>query len=325
MKNIKENDEEFIYKNIIQMYDLDFEEMTVGFYNGIPFTGFTFSIYPASGQLKLLISFKDGFEDGIYREWYENGQLKEIREITHGNSDGYKICWYPDGLLKSEVQYMEGFVICEKNWDQEANIIENKVFVDNIDIYKTWYKKGMTRYQDKLEKNICNRFENDKFTDGLCKLLIGNEWDEEENFYSQGQEVLQYIESNINVIYERENIYKRAVKKEMLQFEGNQAIYNGKPFTGLVYDMPFIEEVGSYILFSIYMYKNGYMHGSCLEWYSDGLVDPKKIIEEGCSDEGEYWYSKGSLKKYGHYELGDELDYREWDEKGNLIKERISN
>ncbi|WP_271814563.1 toxin-antitoxin system YwqK family antitoxin [Clostridium beijerinckii] len=325
MKSIKENNERFIYKNIIQMYDLDFEEMTVGLYNGIPFTGFTFSMHPTTGQLKLLISFKDGFEDGIYREWYENGQLKEVREITHGQSDGYKICWYPDGLLKSEAQCMQGFTISEKEWDEESNIIENKVFVDNIDIYRTWYKKGITKYQDKLEENVYDGFQNDKFTDGLCNLLIGNEWDEEENFYLQGKEIIKYIEVNMKAIYDRENLYKRAVNKEMLQFEGNQAIYNGELFTGLAYDMPFIEEVGSYILFSIYTYKNGYMNGSCLEWYSDGLVDPKKIIEEGCSDEGEYWYSKGTLKKYVYYELGKELDYREWDEKGNLINERISN
>jgi antitoxin component YwqK of YwqJK toxin-antitoxin module len=317
MKSIKENDEEFMYKNIIQMYDLEFEEMTVGLHKGIPFEGFTFSMYPINGELKLLVPFKEGFEDGIYREWYENGQLKEVREITHGHSDGYKICWYSNGLLKSEVHYMEGFVICEKNWDEEENMIENKVFINNIDIYRTWYKKGMTRYQDK--------FENDLFTDGLCKLLIGSEWDEEKKFYSQGQEVLKYIEENIKEIYERECVYKHAVKKEMIQFNMNQAIYNDEKFTGLVYDMPFVEEVGAYILFSIYTYKNGDMHGNCLEWYSDGLVNPKKIIQEGCSDEGEYWYSKGFLKKYAHYELGNEIDYKEWDKNGNLIRERINN
>lgn len=333
MKVIKENDKDFIFKDIIQMYDLEFKEMTVGFHNSIPFAGFTFSMYPVNGELQLLAPFKEGFEDGIYREWYENGQLKELREMTQGQSDGYKICWYPNGLLKSQCQYMEGSIIYEKSLDEKSNMIEDKIFLKNLNGYLTRYKNGTTRYQKDSE--IYKKYENNKFTYDLYKLFIegindsninlNNQNYKQDDLQEKGLEVLKYIEENIKEIYEREALYKCAVKKEMLQFKGNQAIYNGEIFTGLVYDMPFVEEVGSYILFSIYTYKNGYMHGSCLEWYSDGLVDPKKIIEEGCSDEGEYWYSKGSLKKYGHYELGDELDYREWDEKGNLIKERISN
>jgi antitoxin component YwqK of YwqJK toxin-antitoxin module len=332
MKGIKENDKKFIFKDIIQMYDLDFEEMTVGFHKGIPFTGFAFSMHPVNGELQLLATFKEGFEEGIYREWHENGQLKEVREMTQGQSDGYKICWYPNGLLKSQCQYMEGITIYEKSLDEKSNMIEDKIFLKNLNGYLTRYKNGTTRYQK--DPWIYNKCKKDKFTYGLYKLLTreGNDSNinlnlqnyEQDYLQDKGQEILKYIESNINVIYERENLYKHAVKKEMLQIEGNKTLYSGELFTGLSYDMPFIEEVGSYVLFSIYAYKNGCMHGRCLEWYSDGLVEPKKIIEEGCSDEGEYWYSKGSLKKYAHYELGKELDYREWDEKGNLIKERIN-
>ncbi|MEW9095890.1 MAG: hypothetical protein AB2417_12485 [Clostridiaceae bacterium] len=48
------------------------------------------------------------------------------------------------------------------------------------------------------------------------------------------------------------------------------------------------------------------------------MVDSEKIIKERCSDEGEFWYSKGSLKKYARYELGVEVNYKKWDESGNV-------
>lgn len=35
-----------------------------------------------------------------------------------------------------------------------------------------------------------------------------------------------------------------------------------------------------------------------------------------------YWHPNGSVKSIAHYEFGLELDYKEWDENGQLIDRR---
>jgi antitoxin component YwqK of YwqJK toxin-antitoxin module len=52
----------------------DFDD-DVRLYEGKPFTGIAFGEYPNS-KLKRELPYKDGFPEGLCREWHSNGQLE---------------------------------------------------------------------------------------------------------------------------------------------------------------------------------------------------------------------------------------------------------
>jgi antitoxin component YwqK of YwqJK toxin-antitoxin module len=67
---------------------------------GNPFTGIIYSLYPNS-SLRHEHSYKDGFHDGLCRDWYSNGQLKKERVFRRGQTIGKVTEWHENGKIKS--------------------------------------------------------------------------------------------------------------------------------------------------------------------------------------------------------------------------------
>ena len=87
-------------------------------------------------------NYKDGRQDGVYEEWYENGQPKGQVNYKDGKREG-KQCWWDES---GELQYWGNF----KN-DKPHGICEIK----NSDgtISQSIYKDGFT-----LSQKETNRF-----------------------------------------------------------------------------------------------------------------------------------------------------------------------
>ena len=71
-------------------------------------------------------------------------------------------------------------------------------------------------------------------------------------------------------------------------------------------------------------YKNGFSDGDFIEFYNDGKVKSMQYMQRGRTFGIEKnWYNNGILKSESRYEYGVCLTLKEWDEKGNLIKEKL--
>ncbi|MGF9964545.1 toxin-antitoxin system YwqK family antitoxin [Bacillus rhizoplanae] len=95
---------------------------------------------------------------------------------------------------------------------------------------------------------------------------------------------------------------------------------NGKPFTGLAYEL---YDNGNLMYYTNYV--KGFIEGELIEFYENGnLKSVKKLIHGQSNGTERIWYESGELKFEGEYKFGIALHYMEWDEKGRIIKQKIS-
>jgi len=76
------------------------------YFNGKPYTGVAFKMWTEK-QLKEEWSFKDGKNDGPFRNYYENGQLREEGSFKDGKLDGPFKAYYENGQLKEDRSYKD--------------------------------------------------------------------------------------------------------------------------------------------------------------------------------------------------------------------------
>src|SRR2546430_8682437 len=85
-----------VFRNINTNFET---KQGITFYDRQPFSGWQYSLCENEDTV-LLISFYDGKESGISKQWYENGQLKETRNYEGGKKTGEHKGWWPNGELK---------------------------------------------------------------------------------------------------------------------------------------------------------------------------------------------------------------------------------
>ena len=92
-----------------------------------------------------------------------------------------------------------------------------------------------------------------------------------------------------------------------------------KPFTGLTYET---YPNGNLVYYCYY--KNGFLNGEFIQFYSDGKVKSTEHMQRGRTyGIRKIWYNNGLLKSEGKYEYGVCLTLKEWDSKGNLVKQKL--
>ena len=85
------------------------EGLTAYFYpaGGGPFSGYAKETYE-NGQVKKLVQFKNGKEDGPATYWNENGQKASEVNYKDGKPDGLWTWWYENGQKKETLNYKDG-------------------------------------------------------------------------------------------------------------------------------------------------------------------------------------------------------------------------
>ncbi len=120
------NNNEKLLMLAVNIEDLEYADIgDILLYNEIPFTGLGYSLY-SDGKLRELIPYKNGFVDGICREWYPNGRIKKECELKRGKSNGRKIYWNENGTIKSIANFELGIELDYQEWDEQGKLIKSR-------------------------------------------------------------------------------------------------------------------------------------------------------------------------------------------------------
>ncbi|EIT87205.1 hypothetical protein A374_01454 [Fictibacillus macauensis ZFHKF-1] len=93
---------------------------------GKPFTGLAYELY-GNGNLAYYCYYKNGFLEGYYVKFHQNKNVKAIDYMVKGQTRGIGRIWYESGELKHEGEYKFGICLKYTEWDQQGNIINQKV------------------------------------------------------------------------------------------------------------------------------------------------------------------------------------------------------
>jgi len=104
-------------------------------YNGVPFTGIGYDLHP-DGKLAHEVAYKDGFPDGVWREWYVSGQTKLESECRKGLKHGRTTYWFPNGAVKSVANFELGIKLNGKEWNEAGNLVKEYEILPGSPNYK---------------------------------------------------------------------------------------------------------------------------------------------------------------------------------------------
>jgi len=100
-------------------------------YEGKPFTGIAFGEYPNS-RLKRELPHRDGFPEGLCREWHPNGQLECEWFAVRGRAVGKIKEWFENGTIQSIGEYEYGIEMRYEQWDKTGTkTIDREIRTDS--------------------------------------------------------------------------------------------------------------------------------------------------------------------------------------------------
>ena len=79
-----------------------------------------FTEWYENGQMSYEGIYKDGELDGLHIEWYDNGQKLAIRTYKDGNLR-FSTWWYENEQMKSKGTYKDGEKISGKGWNEDGS------------------------------------------------------------------------------------------------------------------------------------------------------------------------------------------------------------
>ena len=93
--------------------------------NGLPYSGKCVT-HNVEGAIRSIRRYKNGYDHGEWRFYYDNGQLEVIGEFFNGEKIGQWKYFYENGSLKNIQSYNEKGVRTGKwvKYDSIGNIIE---------------------------------------------------------------------------------------------------------------------------------------------------------------------------------------------------------
>ncbi|MEK7949911.1 toxin-antitoxin system YwqK family antitoxin [Luteolibacter soli] len=112
------------------MKRVDIEDCELGddmvLFEGVPFSGILFALHD-DGIIAYEHEFRDGFPDGISKDWHQNGVLRREACFKWGRVDGLVKEYYPNGerMLEKEVEF--GATVALQRWGEEGRLVEDWV------------------------------------------------------------------------------------------------------------------------------------------------------------------------------------------------------
>lgn len=101
---------------------LDFDEELVYTYQGRRFTGIAYEDQPGVGRSE--ISYVDGRQEGLARDWYPSGRLKGETMYVANGRHGHSREFREDGTLASEASYEYDILVRSTRFDEQGNTVE---------------------------------------------------------------------------------------------------------------------------------------------------------------------------------------------------------
>ncbi|NOZ75427.1 MAG: hypothetical protein GXO90_08650 [FCB group bacterium] len=79
-------------------------------------------IYYFNSQMMRSRELKDGYPNGVWREWFKNGQLRMEKHYVNGNLDGLQKGWYRDGAKFYEAEFSQGKLLHRREWKPDGTL-----------------------------------------------------------------------------------------------------------------------------------------------------------------------------------------------------------
>ncbi|MEO1162828.1 MAG: hypothetical protein AAFV98_03505 [Chloroflexota bacterium] len=108
----------------VQQEELDFTDYFRAFRNNEPFTGVVYDL-TQDGNLWSEMSYVDGWQHGITKEWSLSGTLIVEEAWQSGYLHGLLQEWFEDGNLKRQAEFELGTRVSDKRWNQEGRLVES--------------------------------------------------------------------------------------------------------------------------------------------------------------------------------------------------------
>jgi hypothetical protein len=109
---------------IVRDSELDFDSDLVSTLDGKPFTGVAYEESPVLGRSE--ISYREGMQHGLARDWYPSGVLKGESVFFQGVLHGMTREFDEDGRLMTEVRYEYGIRILSRRFGLDGRIVEEE-------------------------------------------------------------------------------------------------------------------------------------------------------------------------------------------------------
>jgi antitoxin component YwqK of YwqJK toxin-antitoxin module len=101
----------------------------ITYVNNQPFSGTLFRLFPASTDTMQIENYKDGKEEGEWKQFYPHHQLKEKRYFKKGKKEGLYQAWWENGQLKSEHHFSQDEYEGNcKDWSPRGLLVRNMNF-----------------------------------------------------------------------------------------------------------------------------------------------------------------------------------------------------
>jgi hypothetical protein len=103
--------------------ELDFDEELIYRHNGILFTGIGYDEMPGKGLSE--VSYRDGMQDGVARDWYPSGKVKGESHFRENSLHGLKREFDDSGNLISESVYEYDILVNFVKRDASGQVIDS--------------------------------------------------------------------------------------------------------------------------------------------------------------------------------------------------------
>ena len=116
--------------------ELEYTDESIYIWQGKPFTGIGYECLP-NGALISEVSYVDGIQRGIAREWYSSGQLHVEEHYFDGSKHGEYHEWFENGQLKTETVYEFSILVKKKVWDEKGSLVKEFEISESDSLYST--------------------------------------------------------------------------------------------------------------------------------------------------------------------------------------------
>ncbi|MBX9732812.1 MAG: hypothetical protein K2X37_02030 [Chitinophagaceae bacterium] len=139
------------------------------FWQNKPFTGILYSLDTVTKDTIEIVCFKEGKEEGEWKQFYASGKLKEQRFFKDGKKVGKLASWWPNGNKKWEYYFEDGEYQGEcKEWNPQGLLVKRmnynkgyeeglqQFYYDNGKVKANYFMKEGRRYGLLGTKNCVN-------------------------------------------------------------------------------------------------------------------------------------------------------------------------
>jgi antitoxin component YwqK of YwqJK toxin-antitoxin module len=117
-------------------------------WNQQPFTGIIYSLDSLTKDTLEIVCFKEGKEEGEWKQFYSGGKLKERRYFKDGKKVGLLASWWPNGNRKWAYHFKDGEYEGEcKEWNPAGLLVKRMHYVNGYEegLQQFYYDNGKVK------------------------------------------------------------------------------------------------------------------------------------------------------------------------------------